>query len=274
MNRAALFAFVASVCLACSMVCQGQETKGLSYPRAVVAAGPDCFVLDRNLPGIWRIHDGSLDILVQGSNKNREPLNAPQCLAVAADGTLFVGDSATRDVYKIENGKDPAPLFHGEVGNPSAIAVAKDGTLYVADLETGAILKGTTSGGKLSRFADRKGVRGLSLDSEGKLWVLAATEPQLVRYASEKPDVMVAKAFRYPAALQVKGTNEWFVADSYDVCIYSGTDSAAPKKVVTGEPLQYPAGIALAGEKEMLIADPHAKKVWKWTGEKLEAAVK
>jgi sugar lactone lactonase YvrE len=276
MNRAvsASFALAVLAFLANFSICLAQETSGLSYPRAVAAGKQDWYVLDRNLPGVWRVHDGSLDILVQGSKKNREPLNAPQCLTVAADGTLYVGDSATRDVYKIETGKDPVPLFKGEVGNVSAIVIGTDGTLYLADLESNMILKGSSSGGKLDRFADRKGVRGLALDSEEKLWVLASTEPQLVRYASDKPDIMAAKAFRYPAALSVRGVNEWYVADSYDACIYMGTDSAAPSKLVCGEPLKYPAGIALIGDKDLVIADPHAKTVWKWAGEKLEVAAK
>lgn len=245
-----------------------QETTAPKYPLAVAAAGNEWFVVDRKLPGVWKFGEGSPSVLARGGSKSRSPLNVPLSIARTADGKILVGDSATRNVYQIEADKEPAPLLSQGVGIPSALAVDSTGTLYVADLESKSVLKGNIADGKLEKLIDRAGVRGLAIDAEGGLWILAAHEPQLTRHHDGKTETMVAQGFRFPMGLAVRGSNEWFVADPYEPCVYRGQGNGAPEKYVADEALKYPTGLALAGET-LLICDPHAAKVWKFAEGKL-----
>ena len=72
---------------------------GFQYPLAVgVDSNRTIYVVDRDLPGIWKVQDGKPSIYFQGSKKFRTPLNAVRCLAFDSKGVLSAGDSSTREV--------------------------------------------------------------------------------------------------------------------------------------------------------------------------------
>ena len=90
-------------------VLRGAELK---YPIAVAtAANGDIYIADRQLPGIWRLRDGTTTVYYQAKKKFGTPLNAVRCLAIDGDGKLLAGDSATRDVYRFNaEGEEPTAL--------------------------------------------------------------------------------------------------------------------------------------------------------------------
>ena len=102
---------------------------------------------------MWRKTNDSLTIFVQGSKRFREPLNAPRCLALSPDGVLIVGDSATRELYRINSDGKPEAITSGKIGIPMDIAIASNGTIYVADLETRTVVRiaaGSNTQGSIS----------------------------------------------------------------------------------------------------------------------------
>ena len=61
---------------------QGQSGQ-LQYPIDIAVSGEDLIVVDRNLPGVFKIEkNGKLSELFKASKKFRTPLNAARCVAI------------------------------------------------------------------------------------------------------------------------------------------------------------------------------------------------
>jgi len=249
----------------------GQEPAALkagpaaTYPLdSVASADGTLFIVDRNLPGVWRKTGDGLSVFVQGSKKFREPLNAPRCLALTADGVLIVGDSATRDLYRINAEGKPEAITGGKIGIPMDIAIAADGTMYVADLETRTVLKIAPNSNTPELFV-KLNPRGLCLDSAGNLWVITQDNEQLVKVSPDaKTEVIVStRQFDFPHQVVVNNAGEAFVTDGYGKAIWKVAGGQAPQKVFQGEPLINPVGISLMGN-EWIVTDPRAAKVFKF----------
>lgn len=249
----------------------GQEPAALktspaaTYPLdSVASADGTLFIVDRNLPGVWRKTGDGLSVFVQGSKKFREPLNAPRCLALTADGVLIVGDSATRDLYRINAEGKPEAITGGKIGIPMDIAIAADGTMYVADLETRTVLKIAPNSNTPELFV-KLNPRGLCLDSVGNLWVITQDNEQLVKVSPDaKTEVIVStRQFDFPHQVVVNTAGEAFVTDGYGKAIWKVASGQAPQKVFQGEPLVNPVGISLMGN-EWIVTDPRAAKVFKF----------
>jgi streptogramin lyase len=238
-----------------------------TYPLDAVAS-PDgtLFVVDRNLPGVWRKSAEGQSVFVQGSKKFREPLNAPRCLALTNAGELIVGDSATRDLYKINAEGKPEAITGGKIGIPMDLAIAADGTIYIADLETRTVLKLTPNSKDPELFA-KLNARGLCLDAKGNLWVVTQDNEQLVKVTPDaKTEVIVGtRQFDFPHQVAVNAAGDAFVTDGYGKAIWKVSAGQTPQKVIQGEPLINPVVISLMGN-ELLITDPRAAKVFKWDG--------
>lgn len=249
----------------------GQEPAALktspaaTYPLdSVASADGTLFIVDRNLPGVWRKTGDGLSVFVQGSKKFREPLNAPRCLALTADGVLIVGDSATRDLYRINAEGKPEAITGGKIGIPMDIAIAADGTMYVADLETRTVLKIAPNSNTPELFV-KLNPRGLCLDTVGNLWVITQDNEQLVKVSPDaKTEVIVStRQFDFPHQVVVNTAGEAFVTDGYGKAIWKVASGQAPQKVFQGEPLVNPVGISLMGN-EWIVTDPRAAKVFKF----------
>lgn len=236
-----------------------------AYPLDTVAAADGTlFIVDRNLPGIRRQTAEGLSVFVQGSKKFREPLNAPRCLALTPEGTLVIGDSATRDLYKINAEGKPEAVTGGKIGIPMDLAIATDGTMYVADLETRTVLK-IAPNSKTPELFVKLNARGLCLDAGGNLWVVTQDNEQLVKVTPDaKTEVVVAtRQFDFPHQVVVNAAGEAFVTDGYGKSIWKIVAGQAPQKVFQGDPLINPVGISLMGS-EWIVTDPRAAKVFKF----------
>ncbi len=235
----------------------------LQYPLAITAQGENIYLVDRNLPGVWKSSGGKLSVLFQASKKYRTPLNAPRCIAVDDKGQIYVGDSATREVYLLfdDVGK-PKPLTAGTIGIPMGIAVTGEGDLLVSDLEVHCIWKVTRTGG-VEKYADVAAPTAVWLDAENRLWVVSRGTDALLRVAEEKKVevVVTGRAFEFPNAVVVDREGTAYVSDGYAKAIWRLVPEGKPEKWVAGEPLVHPVGLAWRGD-DLLVVDPRAKSVF------------
>lgn len=253
---------------------QPDAPAGFQYPLAV-AADKDgvVYVVDRNLPGVWKVTDGKAEVFFQGSKQFRTPLNAPRCIAIDGDGNVYVGDSATREVYRFSGDGKPEPLTSGTIGIPSAMTIDDEGTIFVADLEAHRIWSlpknGLKEGEEPKEVAVIAGVRGLAFDAEGKLLAVTTLEDPIRRIGDDgKIEVVVkGRPFELPHQLVVGKDGTLYVADNYASTIWKvPADGGEPSPLLKGDPLVKPVGLANRGD-DLLVADPHAKAVFVVTPE-------
>lgn len=248
--------FLLSLC----HTCVGQ----LQYPIDVAVSGDEIFVVDRKLPGLQKIRaDGTLEVVFAASKKYRTPLNAARCVVVGPAGEVIVGDSATRQLYRMEQGK-PVPILTNEIGIgiPYAMVFDKSGNLFVADLEPpGRIFRIPAGKTVPEEFAVQPGVRGLAVDSKGNLIALTGHEDAILRFTPDgkKSVVLGNRPFRFPNSLAIRG-EEMYVCDSYGQCIWK-VDSAGKASRFCSKGLTYPGGIAVRGKK-LLVTDAKTGKIF------------
>lgn len=246
--------------------CFAQE---LRYPLAVAAAGDDAvYLADRDLPGIWKVAGGRRSVFFQGERKLRTPLNAVRCLAVDGEGRLLAGDSATREVYRFDAEGKPQPLTGGAVGIPMSLAVNRAGEIFVADLESHEIRVIPKAGGPPRKAADLVAPRGVTFDSQDRLWIVSGGDSPLWRLAGEGPPEPVVKGrpFEFPHQAAIDDAGAAYVTDGYAKAIWKVEPSGEVKKLAAGPPLVNPVGIARRGA-EFLIVDPRARSLWSMTSD-------
>lgn len=243
-----------------------REAAGLQYPLGVaVAADGSLVVADRLLPGLWRVADGRATIFASGTTRFRTPLNAVRTVAVAPDGTVFAGDSATREIYRIAADGTPEPLTAGAIGIPVDIAIDSRGRLFVSDLETQRVWRiDPDAATRPVGVVTLVGPRGLFVDADDGLWAVAASgEAPLVRVGDDGAVVPVVRTrvFAFPHDVVVDGDGVAYVSDNYGRCIWRVPPGGEPLRWAEGGPLVGPVGLALR-EGRVIVADPGARQVF------------
>jgi sugar lactone lactonase YvrE len=186
---------------------------------------------------------------------------------VLADGAILVGDTATREIYRIaEDGAgDPQPLTDGYLGIPNSLALTATGELIIADLESHMVYKVPIAGGEPQIYS-KTNARGVSVTPDGKvLAVLApAGPPQLVEVKPEEDDKPIASnsEFMFPHNVVAAEDGTLYVTDGYAKCVWRIAVDGQPEKLVEGAPLMNPVGLAIDGTGMLLVADPHAKQLF------------
>lgn len=244
---------------------QGQEKapKLPLYPIDVaVADNGIVYVADRNLPGVWKWEEGKLSILFQGSTKYRTPLNAPRCIAIGKDGQVLVGDTSTRDVYRVSQ-DEAVPVTGGKIGIPMDLAVAGDGSIYVADLELRKLFLIPADSKEVEEVAAIN-PRGVGLSADGKIWVVSQNKEQLQTIGEgNKPEIIVPeRVFQFPHQVVVDENEVAYVTDGYANAVWKVVAGSPPTKLVAGEPLQKPVGLCYA-DGQLYVVDPGARKVFR-----------
>jgi sugar lactone lactonase YvrE len=270
--------------LAQLLVAVGIYAAELQYPLSIaVHTSGDIYLADRDLPGVWRWQGDTLATYFTGSKKFRTPLNAVRCVAIDGDGKLLAGDSATRDIYRFNDGGEPVSLTQrspqtaqsasppaggakpavrmGQIGIPMDIAVAQDGELFVSDLELHRVVRVAKTGGEPREFAAIQAPRGLCFDTKGELWVLSSRKLVRLSPQGEKTTVVDDGVFNFPHTVAVGADMTAYVCDGYERAIWKIPAGGKPAKLVSGPPLMNPVGMRLAGDK-LFVVDPRAKAVF------------
>lgn len=247
------------------------NTAAAVYPLdTVVDKEGTAYVVDRNLPGVWRHKDDQVEVFVRGSKRYREPLNAARSIAIDHSGKILVGDSSTREIYRIDDDGKPQPLTGGAIGIPMDIAVRADGSLMVADLETRALFRVSADGKEVKQVA-KVNPRGVFVDGQDRVWVVSqdAQQLQIVSDDGKSQAVVDKKTFDFPHQVVVNARGEAFVSDGYKKAIWKVVEGSAPEIVVSGPPLDNPVGLTLVDD-EVVITDPRARQVFRLKDGKCE----
>jgi hypothetical protein len=230
------------------------------YLLGVAATEKQAFFADRNLPGVWRLSDGKLSLLFEGSRKFRTPLNAVRCLAIDRDGKLLAGDSSMREVYRFDDQNQPQPLTGGEIGIPTGIGVLKSGDIIVADLELHRVMRIPAAGGQPTLYADVPAARCIFVDGEDRVWIVSHGKDQLLRgdAAGKLETIVAGRPFQFPSSVVVRADGTALVCDTYAKAVWQVSAGKEPVKWASGEPFVSPVSLALQGEN-VLVADPRAQ---------------
>ena len=248
---------VLTVC--CSALYAQDATTAPFYPLDCASnADGDLFVVDRNLPGVWKITDGKAEVFFQGPKQFRQPLNAPRCIAIDEAGRVFVGDSAARNVFLIAEGQEPHPICSERIGIPMSIAVDSDGQVIVADLELHRILRLPRFEGAVVApevLAEIRAPRALTVDAEGDVWVVSGTA-KAIRKVKPSGDIEVIveqSSLKYPAGIAVLD-GDVVVSDSYGKSVSKVGADGTVTGLAAGDSLVYPVHLS-ANADGVLIAD-------------------
>lgn len=236
------------------------------YPIAVVADGAVLYVVDLDLPGVWRVDDQGRSLFVRGSSRFRTPLNRPRCVALHPRGGILVGDSATREVYHIAAaGSEPKPLSDGQIGIAMTLAVSPDGqTLYVGDAETRSLLSLPVDGGQ-PRVVVQVNARGLGFDADGTLWAVTPDDAAVQRIdvaAKSSQPVISGRPYQYPNGLTWTG-DFGLISDGYGKQIWKFTADGQTEPWASGDPLVGPVGL-FAAQGAVWVADPKQRQLYRF----------
>jgi len=238
------------------------------YPRAIALDGSTAYVVDLDLPGIWRIAEGKRTLFHRGSNLLRKPINRPFSVAIHPGGGILVGDSATREIYHVTGNADPVPLNGGYLGIPMAIAVSPDGKMvYVGDAEKRATFKFPIEGvteGETPELVARVNARGLQFDTEGNFLYAVTPNAEAIRRidvaSGDVKDIVTGRPFEFPNDLAWAG-DHGFVTDIYGNSIFRFTADGESELWHQGDPLVGPVGIAV-DDDTVYVVDPKVQKVF------------
>lgn len=270
MHLRSVFALVTSLVLVHTAVAQNTSPATVYPLDTVVTASGDAIIADRNLPGIRTYKSEQLSVLVQGSKRYREPLNAPLSVALDKEGKVLVSDSATREIYRIDDSGKPQPLTGGKIGIPVDMSVRQDGSIMVADLESRSLVRVSADGKDVKTIA-KVNPRGVFVDKDDKVWVVSQ-DPQQLQIVSDDGQskaIVANRTFEFPHQVVVNSTGVAYVSDGYKKAIWKVVEGKTPEIVVSGAPLDNPVGLSLAGD-DVIITDPRAGKVFRLKAEKLE----
>ncbi len=253
--------------------------KGLVYPLDVSVSDDTktLYLVDRKLPGLWKAtQNGKLEVLFQASKKFRTKLNAVRCIAGDGKGGLLVGDSGTREVYRITADGKATPLTGGGIGIAMGIATGSDGTIFVSDLELQRIWSVPAAGGEPKEFAVLPAPRGMTFDKSGQLWVVSGgPRNQLVKISTDGKITPIVKdrIFIYPNDVALAADGTAYVSDGYADCIWKVTADGKASKWVSGKPLDNPVGLDWQGTN-LLVVDSRARQIFSITPQAKLTAVK
>jgi len=256
---------IAALLFAVVPAARAQAPTSPLYPVAVAVASDGArYVVDRDLPGVWKIVDGQATIFHQGSKKNREPLNAPRSIAVDAQGRVLVGDSAACNVFIVTGDGTATAVSSQRIGIPMALAIEPSGALMIADLESHSVFKLTLGDTPAApEVVTRiRAPRGLAFDPQGRLWIVSGYQDPIRRLEADGSvtTVVAGMPLPYPASIAVTSEGTVLVSDSYQKAIVKIAADGKIESWVEGDPLVYPVGLALAADG-LIVSDSKGAKL-------------
>ncbi|HCS51179.1 hypothetical protein [Rubinisphaera sp.] len=239
----------------------------LVYPIDIaVGTEGQLFIADLKLPGLWHIQNDSTSVVLRGEKKYGTPLNAIRCVTVDQTGTVFVGDSATREIYRCDEQWQLAPLTNGTIGIPlDVIAAGED--LFAVDAENQTIWRLFKDGSNPQSIGKIDGIRSLAEGAEGQL-ICLTTRGKPIRslsFSGEMKEIDCGIEFEFPIQI-VKKQEKYIVLDTYAVKIWeldlNLQNSQAPRELLSGNPLKKPVSLAVSGN-DLLVIDAELKSIFR-----------
>jgi sugar lactone lactonase YvrE len=156
---------------------------GIMSPEdLVVTDDGTIFFTDDDAGGLWRISpEGVVEQIV-----SRDEFGSTEGIALAADGTLFVGDAARGRVVHVSQSGEVlgVPIPEGAINKPESMAFDDEGNLYIADDDANALYRYDLSGGLRPVLTERDGIQAPEsmCFAEGALWITDDQAGKLYRY--------------------------------------------------------------------------------------------
>ncbi|NMB54022.1 MAG: TIGR03663 family protein [Leptolinea sp.] len=239
------------------------------------------------------------DRTIGGQQEGAVVLNKPRNLAVAADGSIYVADSANHQIKHISadgkllqawgkfadisKGDAPGGTFY----EPWAVAIGKDGSIFVTDTWNHRIQKFTADGkflkmwgffGQAEKPEGFWGPRGLAVDARGNVLITDTGNKRVVVFTSEGEYVtqfgqtgMEPGQFDEPVGITISNDGEVYVADTWNSRIQVFTPDASGLNYTfnrsweleawSGQSLDNKPFIAIDSNNHLYVTDPEGYRV-------------
>ncbi len=258
---------IVAICTTALVVNSAIAADRFVYPIDIaVGSEGQLFVADLKLPGLWQVQNDSIQVVLRGEKTYGTPLNAIRCVTVDQHGTVFVGDSATREIYRCDEQWQLKPLTDGSIGIPLDIIAAGE-DLFAVDAESQTIWRVFKDGNPPQRIAKVDGIRGLAEGLEENLICLTSRGNPIrsLTYSGELKEIDCGVEFEFPIQI-VKKLKKYFVLDTYAAKIWELDlklqNPQTPRELFSGTPLKKPVSLAVSGN-DLLIIDAELKAIFR-----------
>jgi predicted membrane-bound mannosyltransferase/DNA-binding beta-propeller fold protein YncE len=218
------------------------------------------------------------DLMLDITQSNPIPLNAPRSLAFANDGTFYVADSRNHRILHLDTTGNilhewgsfadgvNTPIGDGTFNEPWGIAVGPDGSVYVTDVWNHRVEKFTSTGRFLRAwgyFGQGEapeafyGPRGLAVDAEGRVYVTDTGNKRIVVFDANGNFITQFGSggfdpgmFDEPVGIAIDKNGTVYVADTWN------------QRIQTFTPVETETGLSFVPEKQW--------DVFGWFGQSLD----
>ena len=118
-------------------------------------------------------------------------------------------------------------------------------------------------GGTPEKIAMVRAPAGITMDAEGRAWIISRGMDPVQRLAADGSleTVVAGRPFRFPHDIVLDEKGAAFVTDGLGKAIWHVVEGAEPLKLVDGAPLVNPVGISRQGGK-LVVVDSRARSVF------------
>jgi sugar lactone lactonase YvrE/dienelactone hydrolase len=203
-----------------------------------------------------------------GGPATQAELSVPLGLAVDKDGNLYIADSESHRIRRVDRdgniatvvgtgvagfAGDGGPALQAQLHAPTGLAIDRDGSLWIADTGNHRVRKVTPDG--TIRTVAGTGARGFSGDG-GPAAAARLHQPMAVAVDSQG-NAFVADGFNY----RVRKV----AADGIITTVFAN-EPAGEASPPPGRARFYPESVAIDRDGNLLVADPFNHRIWKVPG--------
>ena len=221
-----------------------------------IADDGDLFAVRRDPPAVLRLQPvaSPFEVALTARSTITGPLQAPRSIAIDDEGRVFVGDTATRTIYRLD--ADKLTPFASCL-TPARLAVA-DETLYIANPSLQRLERFAIAGGKAGQPVAAARIRSVS--SRGSSVFVLNAEGAVFELQGEKlTQEFTDEALLYPADLAAL-ENGFLISDSYAGEVVRYDEDG--QRVETLTPAKYPTALDVRGQI-LRVLDPKAKTAYR-----------
>jgi sugar lactone lactonase YvrE len=194
--------------------------------------------------------------------------NRPGAVAVDANGTVFVADTANSAIEKITttNGQVAVTTIGTGTGPLGAVAIDAAGNIYATDFAASRVVELVAATGYSTVATLGSGINepsGIAVDSAGNVFVTDQgdnTVKEILAAGGYTTVNTLGSGFGFPAGIAVDVNGDVFVADAGNGAVKEILAAGGYATVKTlGSGFNFPAGVAVDGSGNVFVADNAAK---------------